>query len=299
MYPVIMHINYMEQGQTIEEICRKAVKMGYDGVEFRRRRAGKDETPEQYLDEIGRWSREYGLRYVLFGGPGVNAMTPDRALIRRELDDYKRFLDLASTRVELSILNFFTGPLMDPTVDNTRVAYHLHGSFCAQPWHWESAAAVCQELADYAAPLGVKFAFETHMSYLHDIAESAKKLCDMIDRPNFGINLDYGNTQYFTCKVAPLEDAIEICGDKLFYTHMKNAIQLSRPDANKNPDMKLMVPSALSEGGINHRAYVKKLYQVGFGGPIGIEAPRPGDREWYAKQDLAYIREVMADIDAE
>ena len=182
----------------------KAVKeMGYDGVEFRRRRAGKDETPEQYLDEIGRWSREYGLRYVLFGGPGVNAMTPDRALIRRELDDYKRFLDLASSRVELSILNFFTGPLMDPTVDNTRVAYHLHGSFCAQPWHWESAAAVCQELADYAAPLGVKFAFETHMSYLHDIAESAKKLCDMIDRPNFGINLDYGNTQYFTARLHP------------------------------------------------------------------------------------------------
>ena len=35
-WPIIMHVNYCEQGQTIEEICEKAVKWGFDGVEFRR-----------------------------------------------------------------------------------------------------------------------------------------------------------------------------------------------------------------------------------------------------------------------
>lgn len=43
--PVIMHVNYCEQGQTLEEICRKAVGWGFDGVEFRRKRSdGQEEV---------------------------------------------------------------------------------------------------------------------------------------------------------------------------------------------------------------------------------------------------------------
>ena len=87
-YPVIMHVNYCEQGQSIREICAFAAKCGFDGVEFRRKRVKVDETPREYLDEIARWTREYGHRYVLFGGPGIDAMTPDRAALRREIARY-------------------------------------------------------------------------------------------------------------------------------------------------------------------------------------------------------------------
>ena len=144
---------------------------------------------------------------------------------------------------------------------------------------------ITREVADYAAPLGCKFALETHMNYLHDYAEAARRLVDMIGRDSFGINLDYGNSVYFN-GIAPLEKAIEICGDKLFYTHFKNSMPV--PGGR--------IPTALGEGSINHRAYLKKLREIGFSGLVGIEAPRPGDREYYARQDLAYIRSVMADL---
>ena len=282
--PIIMHINYFEQGQSIEYVCRNAAKLGFDGIEFRR--TGKNKSSEEYVGEIAKYANEYNIKYVLFGGPGIEMMTQDESKRKSEIESYKHFLDVASANLKLSVINFMTGWL------NTRSAskYDEMGSFCAENWHWESAADGCQQVADYAVKIGsdVKFAFETHMGYVHDIAGSSKKLCDMIDRPNFGINLDYGNTVYFSNET--IEQAIDNCGDKLFYTHMKN----SAPVAGMAYPGR--IPTSLSGGDINHRAYLNKLEAVGFDGLIGIEAPRPGDREWFAKEDLDYIKTVIADI---
>ena len=284
-YPIIMHINYCEQGQTIEEICRFAAKTGFDGIEFRSRRVKEQETIQEYLDAVKRYTEYYGIKYVLFGGPGIDVMTQDKAKAQASIDGYKAWLDEAGKRFQLSVLNFFTGSLVDPDQPMNALSYGLHGSFCAKDWHWEVAAEACQQIADYAKPLGCKFAFEAHMNYLHDIAESARKLVDLIDRDNFGVNLDYGNSIYFK-GIAPLEKAIEICGDKLFYTHLKNSLPV--------PGGRL--PTALGEGEVNHRAYIKKLNEIGFKGLVGIEAPRPGDREYYAVKDLEYIKSVISDL---
>ena len=284
-YPIIMHINYCEQGQSIEEVCRFAAKTGFDGIEFRGVRTGVDETVPDYLDAVKRYTEYYGIRYVLFGYPGVDVMGSDSAAARASIDRYKAWLDEVGKRFSLTVLNFFTGGLTDPGKPMNAQSYGLHGSACAKDWQWEAAAEACREVADYAAPLGCRFAFETHMNYLHDYAEAARRLVDMIGRDSFGINLDYGNSVYFN-GIAPLEKAIEICGDKLFYTHFKNSMPV--PGGR--------IPTALGEGSINHRAYLKKLREIGFSGLVGIEAPRPGDREYYARQDLAYIRSVMADL---
>jgi sugar phosphate isomerase/epimerase len=123
------------------------------------------------------------------------------------------------------------------------------------------------------------------MKYIHDTPEATRKLVDLIGSPNFGINMDYGNTVYFPDFPA-VEDAIDIYGDKLFYTHLKNSV----------PKVGGRTPVALSEGEINHRLYLKKLREVGFEGPIGIEAPRPGDRVWFAQKDLEYYKAVAASI---
>ncbi|MPN28515.1 hypothetical protein SDC9_175957 [bioreactor metagenome] len=216
-------------------------------------------------------------------------MTKDAAARKAEVEKYCAFLDLASERVPLSVMNFFTGSLYDPNKPMNDASYGLHGSFCAEEWHYEVAAEACQLVSDYAKQYDVKFAFETHMNYLHDISESAMKLVNMIDRENFGVNLDYGNSAFFS-GVLPLEQAIELCGKKLFYTHMKNYQPLPRTGG--------LLPTSLGDGMINHRIYVKKLMEIGFTGLIGIEAPRPGDREWYAKNDIAYIRSVLKDLNA-
>lgn len=284
-----MHINYFEQGQSIEYTVRRAKELGYDGIEFRRKRSGVDETPEQYIGEIRRCVKLYGLGHVLFGSPGVNAMTNDKDAIRSEIDEYKRFLDLTDGFSEFSLVNFMTGWISAPkSADAKDFEYEKMGSSCAEDRQWESAAVVCRELADYAPQ--ISFAFETHMGFIHDLAESAKKLVDMIDRPNFGVNLDYGNAVYFAPGAySTLDKSIDRCGEKLFYTHLKNSI----------PGIPRRTPTSLSQGEINHRAYLKKLLAAGFNGFIGIEAPRPGDREWFAREDIEYLKALIGDINAE
>ena len=130
----------------------------------------------------------------------------------------------------------------------------------------------------------MKFAFETHMNYIHDLPNPSKKLVDEIGSPNIGINMDFGNTVYFPT-FPNLEETIDLYGDKLFYTHLKNSVKIAGAKRN--------FPVALSDGMINHRIYLTKLKEVGFTGHIGIEAPRPGDRSFYAKNDLDYIKSII------
>lgn len=44
IWPVIMHATCCEQGQTIDEMCANCSKWGFDGIEFRRKRSGVNES---------------------------------------------------------------------------------------------------------------------------------------------------------------------------------------------------------------------------------------------------------------
>lgn len=285
MNPIIMHVNYCEQGQTIEEICFKAVEWGFDGVEFRRKRNGIVENVEEYLDSIAKAVAKSGLKEVIFGSPGPNLMVKDEKKRQQEIEEAINFYKLASERIKLSVCNTFTGTLVNEDKGVSRSDYDKHGSYAASEEQWRWAAEGFKHLGRLAEELNFKFAFETHMNYIHDLPAAAKKLVDMIANPAVGVNLDYGNAVYF--KGAPsIKETISQVGASLFYVHLKNSIGL----------MNSRIPTGLGEGEINHREYLRLLKATGYTGPICIEAPRSGDREWYAKQDIAYIKSLLKDL---
>ncbi len=160
--PIIMHVNYCEQGQTIPEMCRKAVGWGYDGIEFRRHRRGEEETQKQYLDMIAAAAEASGLKHVLFGGPGVELMQEDAGIRRAQVEEGVRFYRLAGERLELTVCNIMAGTLRssDP---NAGSAHHLHGSGAASAHHYEWAAEGFRELGAVAEEIGFRLAFEIHM----------------------------------------------------------------------------------------------------------------------------------------
>jgi len=279
-FPIIMHVNYCEQGQSLEDICLKAVAWGYDGVEFRRKRFDVEEGVEEYLDGLAAGVEKSGLKMVLFGAPGIDLMQPEKAKREEEVETLKRFFRLASERFTLSVCNTMSGTLIDPNVPYRD--YSKHGSAIAREEHWRYAADGFRELGDLAAELGFKFAFEVHMGYLHDLPASARKLIDAIGRPSVGANLDFGNVVYFPSHPT-LAESVELLADKLYYVHWKNSV----------PTEEWRIAAALSDGEINHREYLKLLIQHGYAGPLCVEAPRPGDREWYARQDIAYVKALL------
>jgi len=280
-----MHVNYQEQGQTLEDICKFAVAKGFEGVEFRRKRSGlsTDEPAGEYLSTLKRAVASSGLKQVLFGGPGFDFMSPDAAKRGTELETALDFFKRARDLFPLTVCNVMAGALINPDKTIPYGPYEPHGSSIAiaDQWHW--AAESFRALGDLAARGGFRLAFETHMGYIHDTPRATKKLVDLIVHSQVGVNLDYGNAVYFK-ECTPLVETIKEMSESLFYVHLKNSLKLGEH----------RLPTALSEGEINHRQYLSTLRSVGYQGPICIEAPRPGDRAWYAARDLEYLDELMA-----
>ncbi|MBQ9773570.1 MAG: sugar phosphate isomerase/epimerase [Clostridia bacterium] len=293
---IIMHINYAEISggnlgkRSVDDVCRAAAEFGFDGIEFRGAipKSLGDISFREYADAIAAGKKKYGLKEILFGFLVGGASSSDAEERERSIAETieKAYIahSLCGTTLCNTMATWTTSAI--PTVPNP--GYEFHGSAAASCEVWNMTADAYARIAKELERIGVRFAFETHMGYVHDLATTAKKLVDAIDSPMIGVNLDYGNSVYFP-KPPSLDESISLLGDKLFYTHMKNSVAV--PGANG-----LRLPTALSEGVINHRLYVEKLAEVGFAGPIGIEAPRPGDRYHYAKSDLAYIKSVIADL---
>jgi len=287
-YPVIMHVNYCEQGQTVGEICRKAAGWGFDGVEFRRKRSRVQETTEDYLNKIERGVRASGLKHVLFGAPGPQLVSADASERQREVEEAIAFYRQAAERFGVTTVNLLTGNIRNPDSSIGYFERTEHGSFIATEEQWQWQVKGCQDMADGLAGVDVRFGFETHPVYLHDTIEATKKLVDAIDRPAIGANLDYGNMIGFE-QSPSLEESIRTFGEKLHYVHLKNSASIRGGGR---------VSTALSEGQINNRQFIKLLMEIGYDGPVCVEAPRPGGREWFAQQDLAYIASVLADLGA-
>lgn len=284
--PIIMHINYCEQGQELSSIPRKAAQWGFDGVEFRSKRSGVDESTSQYLDSLEKAVDGSGLKNIIFGSPGPDLMQEDAGAREKEVVDYIKFLEQAKKRFDSKWFNTFTGGLYNTDKSISHSDYDSQGSGAASEDHYQWAAEGFKTIAKFAESEGLKLGFETHMGYLHDLPVPAKRLVDAIGSPSVGVTFDYCNMFLFS-QTPSIEEAVNTLDDSIFYLHLKNLYKLS-PSG--------YIISSLSEGQINNREMISRLLAKGFDGPISVEAPRLGDREVFAKEDLAYLQSVLADL---
>lgn len=287
MFPLIMHINFCEQGQSLEDACQLAADWGFDGVEFRRKRTGVEESITTYLDTIAKATERAGLEHIVFGGPGPNLMQPDPSARAMELDTMRELYEQAARRFQLTVCNTMTGPLLNSDQTVTHRDYEKHGSAIATPAQWNAAVDGFKELGAMAATLGFRFAFETHPNFLHDLPQPSLELVQRIGSAQVGLNLDYGNIIHF--KEHPsLEATLELIADKLFYVHVKNYGRL-----HFSGDL---FPTSLADGLINHREFIRLLQHHNYQGPLCVEAPRPGDRERFAEEDCSYAKTLLATL---
>ncbi len=262
-WPIIMHVNYCEQGQTIPEMCQKAVKWGYDGIEFRGESSDPAMTSEEYIDTIARAVKSSGLKHVVLGGGGRIT----------SLEESMKFYKLAAKNFKLTVCNMAVGMIPG-------------GSAVATKEDWQKGVDHLKILAKIAQEVGFKFALEIHMNYLHDLPVSTMRLLEMLDNPAVGANLDFGNIVYLQDTLT-IEDTVSMLGENLYYVHLKNSYKLK--DGSR-------FATNLADGTINHREYLKVLDKYGYEGFLCIEAPRAGDREWFAQQDIAYLKTLMDEL---
>lgn len=282
MPDVIMHCNYFEHGYTVAETFDKVVEHGYDGIELRGR-PRFDNTTEEYLDDVEKQMKRTGITSLVLSLPG-DFMKADSEVRAASVDELtyvlKRGMDMGCRT-----FNAMCGALAAPGFDYGE--FEKHGSNYASSEHWQWATAAYQQLGAVAAEGGARIAFETHNVYIHDLAKPTKKLLDMIDCDAVGANLDMGNI-VLHADGESLEDALEILKGKLYYVHLKNMLRL-RPGG--------FAAVGLAEGCIDNRQFLRILKKQGYDHPIGVEAPRPGDRDYFAASDLAYTRSLLEYLD--
>lgn len=267
--------------RTIDDICKTAAELGFDGIEFRGGAPKElaDMSFREYAEAIAAAKKKYGLTEIIFCISMPQCTNRDVEVRARGIAEAIAQAKIVSEICGTTVCNTLAASLKCPIPTVPPMAWEFHGSAASKEEDWKLTADAYQQLGDAVLPLGMKFGFETHMRYLHDVPEATKKLVDMIDSPAIGVNMDYGNTICFP-NCPSVTETIDIYGDKLFYLHLKNSTTTSNG----------RVATALSEGTINHRQYLTKLKQIGFTGPIGIESSRGGDKEWFAKQDIAYFK---------
>lgn len=290
---LIMQINYAERpggvfgSRSIDDVCAFAKSVGFDGIEFRGN-PPRDMAISfrEYAEQIAAAKKKHGLSEILFGMSLSECTNPEKRdeQIAAVIEKVKIAREVCGTEVCNANASWISSK--EAGVPSYR--YDLAGAAAATETDWEMAADAFARVAPTLEAIGMRFAFETHMGYVHDLPANARRLVDMIGSPSMGINLDYGNTVYFP-NIPTVEEAIDICGDKLFYTHLKNSVSVPGTDNRR-------MATALGDGQINHRVYMEKLCNVGYTGLIGIEAPRQGDKTWFAKCDMAYLKDVLADF---
>lgn len=294
MNPVIMHINFGEiqyasyGNKSIADICKMAADIGYNGIEFREQPPVELRDTlsfREYLNQIAQAKKDTGLSHIMLGILVTDCMSADKDMRLKCAAEAVEKARMANDILGTTVCNCLSCDVYSPIATKMRVGYEFNGSAAATEEQWKLTADTFQYIGKEFETIGVKLAFETHMNYIHDLPEAAMRLVKMIDSPMIGINMDFGNTVYFPVHPS-VSETIDIYADKLFYTHLKNSTVVGE----------VRMPTALSDGEINHRIYLAKLKEVGYTGPIGIEAPRPGDRCWYAQKDFAYYKSVIESI---
>ena len=281
---IYAHVNYFESeypklNSSADETFEMAARMGFDGIELRSPREGVPYT----IEEAGGLARKHGLKNVSFGG-NYDAMVPDAASRAANRD---RFIEhiRAAGKIGTRYFNCQTGALF---AGEDHSAYAKHGSAAATEAHWDQATEMLRAVGKVAREEGIVICLETHMCYLHDRAHAAKRLLDAVRLDNVKANLDWGNIRCFQEETE--QEVFDILKDDIGYVHLKNSWQDSHGKFHG---------AGLADGSVNTFSHLRALKRLGYKGPLVPEAPRPGDRRWFARQDLAYIRDILSALDWE
>lgn len=280
MPAILMHVNFFEQGVISGELFDKAKFYGFDGVELR---ASIPDLPlEKYMAHIQQEMKRTGLSHIVMACPcNLNNAHPEEraAEIERCADLLRK-----GSAIGVRLFNAMAGVITAPGIPYTEFDKHGSGVATWEQWAW--AVEGFQQLASVAEELGVRLAFETHNAYIHDLAKPTAELLKRIGSPAIGANLDMGNI-VLNKNGESLAEALAILGDKIYYNHLKNVFK---------PSGGGYIVCGLSDGVINIRAWLQALKEKGNEAPLCIEAPRQGDHDWFAHQDMAYLRWTLENL---
>ena len=140
-------------------------------------------------------------------------------------------------------------------------------------WSWE--------LADYAARMRVRLAFEPEPGMFIDTMERFEGLHQRVNRPNFGVTLDVGHVHCLND--GSIVDHIRRWKDKLWNVHIE--------DMRRGAHEHLM----FGDGEMDFPPILKALDEIGYAGGVFVELSRHShDAVNTARKALEFLKKAQA-----
>src|SRR5579864_5342257 len=301
---------------TLEVICQRASKWGYDGIElpcwgdhFNVQKALSDEG---YCRERHELLARYGLKCWAISNHLVGQLVLDQ--LDSRTDDWvpanirgnpakKRDWAIqemkdtahAAQKLGVKVVNGFTGSSIwhllysFPPVPDAMIADGF--KLLAERWN---------PILDVFKKCGVNFALEVHPTEIAFDLYTAERALDALNRrPEFGFNFDPSHLLWQM--VDPVE-FIRTFPDRIYHVHVKDAARtldgrtgilashLNFGDSRRGWDFR-----SPGRGQVNFEEIARTLNTIGYNGPLSVEWEDSGmDREYGAAEAVNFVKQKMS-----
>jgi sugar phosphate isomerase/epimerase len=149
------------------------------------------------------------------------------------------------------------------------------------------------QACDRAARHGARIVSEIHFGNYTETAPMAKRLIDMISRPNFGVIHDAGNMHIIGDSYT--DQAVKLLGDRIFHVHVKDMVKADASDtvAHDYPAGRFK-RAPLNEGNVDHLNLFRALKRFGYQGYLSCEASGKEDPVAVAKHEYTEMRKLLS-----
>lgn len=265
-------------GRDIYQCIRDSKAIGYDGVEVRVADNGQINS-ETITDaealRIDRAAKDEGMEFSCLTSYYKDFVTDARESV---ITNLKRVAEIA-TMLDCPLIRLYGGvePNTVPGMWYTDI--------------WGRTVSGIQEVAEYAAKLGVGITIETHIGSLTMSARDTIHLIEDVNRNNVGMLFDYAWVELAGAETGA--EAVRKAARYINHVHIKDWKLKSRTPLAKTSCL-------MGEGTVNWKAVLPMLRAIGYTGYVSDEY----EKYWYPedlpdaeigmKHNLEYAKSFLA-----
>ena len=300
---------------TLEDVCKKAVAFGYDGLELAcwGDHIEVEKADQAYCDAKLALLKKYNLKLFSISTHLVGQAVCDNPDVRHRgmLSDsiwgdgnpegirQRAAAEIIETgkvakRLGLKVVNGFTGSSI----------WHLNYSFPAVSQEmiqagYDDFAQRWKPILDEYQKIGVKYALEVHPTEIAFDIETARRALQAVDNhPAFGFNFD---PSHFGYQGVDYTKFIYVFGEKIFHVHMKDVSWNESPGTSGvfgghldfGDSRRYWNFRSVGRGRINFENIIRALNDISYNGPLSVEWEDSGmDREMGAAESCAFVKRI-------
>lgn len=150
--------------------------------------------------------------------------------------------------------------------------------------NYQDLVDTVRSVCDYCAGIGQRFHLETGQETAEELLEFIRR----VERENLCVNFDPANMILYD-KGDPLE-ALDVLAPYVRSVHCKDAKR------ERQPGQKWYEDCPLGEGDVDIPAFVTKLYNIGYRGPLTIEREYSPNQEADLRKAIDLLNQVRAKL---